>query len=81
MKQAQYSPVAVEEQVAIIFVSTKGMMDEVPVDKVREFEQNFLDTLKTKHQDVLSILKAGKLEDSATETLASVARDLAKQYV
>ncbi|TRX53670.1 F0F1 ATP synthase subunit alpha [Fulvivirga sp. M361] len=80
LKQAQYSPVPVEEQVAIIYVSTKGMMDNVPVDRVKEFEQNFLDTLKSKHQGVLDTLKAGKLEDSATETLASVAKDLTKQY-
>ena len=80
LKQAQYSPVSVEEQVAIIFVSTKGMMDNVPVEKVKEFEKNFLDTLKTKHKDVLDLLKAGKLEDSATDVLASVAADLSKQY-
>ncbi|QSE98352.1 F0F1 ATP synthase subunit alpha [Fulvivirga lutea] len=80
LKQAQYSPVSVEEQVAIIYVSTKGMMDNVPVEKVKEFEKNFLDTLRTKHKDALDLLKAGKLEDSATDVLASVAADLSKQY-
>ncbi len=80
LKQAQYSPVPVEEQVAIIFVSTKGMMDNVPVEKVREFQTNFLDTLRTKHRDSLDLLKAGKLEESATNALASVAEDLSKHY-
>jgi F-type H+/Na+-transporting ATPase subunit alpha len=80
LKQAQFSPVPVEEQVAIIYVSTKGMMDNVPVAKVREFERNFLDILKSKHRDALDLLKAGKLEDSVTEVLASVALDLSKEY-
>ena len=80
LKQAQYSPVPVEEQVAIIYVSTKGMMDDVPVDKVREFATSFLDTLRTKHRDSLDLLKAGKLEDSAVEALASVAKELSKHY-
>ena len=80
LKQAQYSPVPVEEQVAIIYVSTKGMIDDVPVDKVREFERNFLDMLRNKHKDVLDSLRAGKLEDSTTDTLAKVAKDLAKEY-
>ncbi|UII28507.1 F0F1 ATP synthase subunit alpha [Fulvivirga maritima] len=80
LKQAQYSPVAVEEQVAIIFVSTKGMIDDVPVDKVKAFERSFIDVLRSKHQDALDSLRAGKLEDSVTEVLASVAKDLSKQY-
>jgi F-type H+-transporting ATPase subunit alpha len=80
LKQPQFSPVAVEEQVAIIYVSTKGLMDNVPVEKVKEFERNFLDILRTKHRDALDSLKAGKLEDSVTEVLASVSKDLTKEY-
>lgn len=80
LKQAQYSPVPVEEQVAIIYVSTKGMIDDVPVNRVREFERTFLDMLRNKHKDVLDSLRAGKLEDSSTDTLAKVAKDLAKEY-
>ncbi|HNP17346.1 MAG TPA: F0F1 ATP synthase subunit alpha [Fulvivirga sp.] len=80
LKQPQFSPVPVEEQVAIIYVSTKGMMDNVPVGKVKEFERNFLDILKAKHRDSLDLLKAGKLEDSVIEVLASVAKDLSKEY-
>lgn len=80
LKQAQYSPVPVAEQVAIIYVSTKGFIDTVPINKVKEFETNFLDILRAKHADALDLLRAGKLEDSVTETLASVAKDLAKEY-
>ncbi len=80
LKQAQYSPVTVEDQVAIIFVSTKGYIDNVPVEKVKDFERNFLDTLKAKHKEALDSLKSGKLEDSVTETLASVAQDLSQEY-
>ncbi|MDX1630212.1 MAG: F0F1 ATP synthase subunit alpha, partial [Fulvivirga sp.] len=80
LKQPQYSPVPVEEQVAIIYVSTKGMIDDVPIDKVKEFEQNLLDLLRSKHAHVLETLAAGKLEESATDELAKVAKDLAKEY-
>ncbi|MEJ2004933.1 MAG: F0F1 ATP synthase subunit alpha, partial [Cyclobacteriaceae bacterium] len=80
LKQPQYSPVPVEEQVAIIYASTKGLIDDVPVEKVREFERNFLDILRNKHADALASLAAGKLEDSVTDTLRSVAIDLTKEY-
>ncbi len=80
LKQPQYSPVPVEEQVAIIFVSTKGFIDDVPVEKVRDFERNFLDILRSKHADALASLAAGKLEDSVTDTLKTVATDLSKEY-
>ncbi len=80
LKQAQYSPVPVAEQVAMIYVSTKGFIDNVPIDKVKEFERNFLDMLRSKHADALKTLAAGKLEESVTNTLASVAEDLAKEY-
>ena len=80
LKQPQFSPVPVEEQVAIIYVSTKGLMDDVPVDKVKEFEANFLDTMRNKHRDALDLLKAGKLEAAATDAIEQVAKDLSKQY-
>ncbi|MDH5474448.1 MAG: F0F1 ATP synthase subunit alpha [Cyclobacteriaceae bacterium] len=80
LKQPQYSPVSVEEQVAIIYLSTKGLIDTVPVNRVREFETEFLDLLKAQYQDTLSDLKAGKLSDEATSTLAKVSSDLSKKY-
>ena len=80
LKQAQYSPVAVEEQVAIIFASTKGFMDRVPVDRVKEYESEYLGLLHAQHQDVLDRLRKGEYTDELTNTLAEVAKDLAKKY-
>lgn len=80
LKQAQYSPVPVEDQVAIIYVSTKGMLDTVPENKVREFETEFVGLMRAQHKDVLELLKAGKLDDKITSTLGTVASDLAKKY-
>lgn len=80
LKQGQYSPVPVEEQAAIIFVSTRGMLDTVPVKKVKEFETEFIGLLRAQNKDVLEALKAGKLDDNVTSTLGTVASDLAKKY-
>jgi F-type H+-transporting ATPase subunit alpha len=79
LKQAQYSPVKVEEQVAIIYASTTGGMDNVPVASVKEFETEFLTVLRNGHKDVLENLKAGKLDDAAPK-LKQVAADVAKKY-
>ncbi len=80
LKQAQFAPVPVEEQVAIIYASTKGLLDPVPVEKVKEFETEFLTVLRASHADALNVLKAGKLDQSATDTLVKVAKDLSSKY-
>jgi F-type H+-transporting ATPase subunit alpha len=80
LKQDQYSPVPVEEQVAIIAASTRGFMDSVPVNKVSDFERNFLEIMRAQHKDVMDNLRAGKLEDSDLETIKKVALDLAGRY-
>jgi F-type H+-transporting ATPase subunit alpha len=80
LKQDQYSPVPVEEQVAIITASTRGFIDKVPVNKVRQFEKEFLDLLKATKQDVLNNLRAGKLDDSDVETIMKAATELANKY-
>ena len=80
LKQAQYAPVSVEQQVAIIYAATKGFLDKVPVNKVRQFEKEFSDLLAAQHTDVLDALRAGKLSDEATATLEEVATNLAKNY-
>ncbi len=79
--QAQYSPMPVGEQVAILYCGTKGLLADVPLDKVREFQDNFLTTLRASHaEDVLAVLTAGKLTDEVTATLTKVAADIAAQY-
>jgi F-type H+-transporting ATPase subunit alpha len=80
LKQAQNDPFTVEDQIAIIFAGSKNLLRQVPVNKVKEFEQSYLELLKAKHQGVLDTLKAGKLTDEVTETLTKVAADLAAQY-
>ena len=80
LKQPEGSPLTVEEQVAIIYVGTKGLISKVPVNKVKEFETEFLSYLKTKHKDILAQVKQGKLTDEITNTFESVAKDLAGKY-
>ena len=80
LKQGQYAPVSVEKQVAIIYLGSKGLLRNVPVNKVREFETEFLDYMDAKHRDVLDTLKAGKLTDEVTGTLEKVCADLSGKY-
>ncbi len=80
LKQAQNDPFTVEDQIAIIYAGSKNLLREVPVNKVKEFEQSYLELLRAKHQGVLDTLKSGKLTDEVTETLSKVAADLAAQY-
>ena len=80
LKQGQYSPLRVEEQAAIIFCGTNGLLMGVPTEKVKEFEAEFIAFLHNKHQDVLDALAAGKLSDDITDTLRAVCADLSKKY-
>ena len=80
LKQAQGDPFTVEEQVAIIYAGTKNLLRDVPVEKVKEFERDYLEFLKAKHRDVLDQLKAGKITDEITDTLSAVCKDLASKY-
>ncbi|GAB3776352.1 F0F1 ATP synthase subunit alpha [Spirosoma horti] len=80
LKQPQYSPVPVEQQVAIIYASTNGLLDRVPVNKVKEFESEFSMILSAQHPTVLNDLRAGKLTDEATAALKKVAADLSANY-
>ncbi|QEM12571.1 F0F1 ATP synthase subunit alpha [Mucilaginibacter rubeus] len=80
LKQGQYSPVTVEKQVAIIYLGTKNLMRNVPVNKVREFEAEFTDQLEARHPEVLAALKAGKFDDQLTGVLETVAKELSARY-
>jgi F-type H+/Na+-transporting ATPase subunit alpha len=80
LKQGQFSPLTVEKQIAIIYCGTKGLLRNVPVNKVREFENEFLAILEATHKDVLNALKAGKFDDTLTNVLESVAKDLSAKY-
>ena len=80
LKQPQYAPVPVEQQIAIIYASTNGFMDKVPLNKVKEFEKEFLAVLTNQHKDVMDSLRSGKLEDSSIEVLKKEAADMASKY-
>ncbi|NNE76472.1 MAG: F0F1 ATP synthase subunit alpha, partial [Pricia sp.] len=80
LKQAQNDPFTVEDQVAIIYAGSKNLLRDVPVEKVKEFERDYLEFLNAKHRDVLDTLKAGKLTDEVTDTLTAVAKDLSGKY-
>jgi len=80
LKQPQYSPVPVEKQVAIIYLGTKGLLRDVPVEKVKEFEEVFLTTLEQNHPEVLKVFKSGKLEKEATDAVEQLAKELSAQY-
>src|SRR6201747_458361 len=80
LKQGQYSPVTVEKQVAIIYLGTKNLMRNVPVNKIREFEAEYTNQLEQRHPEVLAALKAGKFDDQLTGVLETVAKELAGKY-
>jgi F-type H+-transporting ATPase subunit alpha len=80
LKQAQYAPVAVEKQIAIIYCGTMGLLKDVPVDKIKDFEREYIELLEVKHSDVLDLLKAGTLNDNITGVLEKVAADIAAKY-
>ncbi|MBI2271693.1 MAG: F0F1 ATP synthase subunit alpha [Bacteroidetes bacterium] len=80
LKQGQFSPLRVEQQVAILYCGTKGLLRDVPTNKVREFEADFLQYLESKHKDLLNELKAGKITDKETAVIESVAKDMTKKY-
>jgi len=79
LKQGQFSPMTVEKQVAILYIGTKNLMRNVPVNKVREFEAEYLSQLEQRFPEALASLKAGKLDD-AISTLETVAKELTGKY-
>jgi len=80
LKQGQFAPVTVEKQVAIIYAGSKGLLRNVPVNKVKEFEAEYLQQLEQRHPDVLKALKEGKFDDTLTGVLDKVAKELADKY-
>ena len=79
--QAQYSPMPVAEQVAILYCGTRGLLKDVPVDKVRDFQDSFLQIIRSNYADtVLAELKRGNLSEEVCKTIEKVAGDVAGQY-
>ncbi|MBK7132062.1 MAG: F0F1 ATP synthase subunit alpha [Bacteroidales bacterium] len=80
LKQPQYAPMTVENQVAIIYCGTMGLLKNVPTSKVKNFESEFLEFMELKHRDVLDSLRDGILNNDITKTLEKVATELAMKY-
>jgi len=80
LKQGQNDPYTVENQIAIVYAGSKNLLRKVPVNKVKEFEVDYLEYLNAKHRDVLDTLKAGKLTEEVTNTLEKVAAELSSKY-
>ncbi len=80
LKQLQYSPVSVEKQVAIIYLGTQGLLRDVPVKKVKDFEIHFLLEMESKLPDVLAEFKKGQLNDASIAKMTELAKNLMAQY-
>lgn len=77
--QPQYCPIPVEEQIAIIYCGTKGLMNKIPVSSVHEFEKRFIEILKSSHSEVMNNLKKGTLSADDEKVLTNEAENLANQ--
>ncbi len=80
LKQKQYSPVPVEEQIAVIYCGTKGLLRDIPLKKVKEFEKEYIEYLRAQHKDVLATLKQGIIDDNITTILEQVAKTIIEKF-
>jgi F-type H+-transporting ATPase subunit alpha len=81
LKQPNFSPVSVEKQIAIIYLGMKGLLLEVPLNKIREFEADFLMAMETRAGKTLDELRAGKYDDAQTDVLEQIAKEVKAKYV
>ena len=77
--QPQYAPMPVGDQVAVLYCGTHALMSDIPLEKVREFEELFLGRMRASHQDVLDTLSAGKLDEAAEGVILKVAAEVCGQ--
>ncbi|QGY44418.1 F0F1 ATP synthase subunit alpha [Maribellus comscasis] len=80
LKQGQYTPMKIEQQVAIIYCGTKELLRNVPVEKVKEFETDFLEMMEMQYRATLDELKEGKLTAEGEETIRKVAAEVAEKF-
>ena len=80
LKQNEGSPLPVEEQVAIIYCGSTGIISGIPTDKVKEFENNFLELMRNKYRAELDVLKSGKLTAEVTDVIKKVVAEMSKSY-
>jgi len=80
LKQREGDPFPVEKQIAIIYAGVKGLMQPVPVNKIKEFEKDYLTVLEANHADTLVALKAGKYTDEIEAVLTKTAKEVAAKF-
>ena len=80
LKQKEGDPYTVEKQIAIIYVGVKGLIQNVPINQVKNFEKDYLTVLESKHADTLVALKAGKYTDEIEAVLTKVAKEVAEKF-
>jgi F-type H+-transporting ATPase subunit alpha len=80
LKQRENAPMSVEKQVAIIYLGTKGLLTSVPVNKVKAFEEEFVNFLDAKHRSTLDEIRAGKFTDEITKVLETACKELSAKY-
>lgn len=80
LKQSQYSPVSVEKQVAIIYLGTNNLLKDVPVEKVKDFENVILTELEQRHPSILDNFRKGLMNDEDIKTLRGIATEMSSQY-
>ena len=80
LKQKEFSPLSVGEQIAIIYLGTQNKLRSIPTEKVREFEKAYLDFMKMNHQEVLDQLASGKLTDEIKETIEKAGAEVAERF-
>ena len=80
LKQPQYAPMQVEKQVAIIYCGTMGLLKDVPIHNVKQFEKEFIEMLELRHRDVLDQLRDGQINNEITKVLEKVASELVIKY-
>jgi F-type H+-transporting ATPase subunit alpha len=80
LKQAQNSPLSVEQQCAVIYAGTNGLIMNVPLNKVKAFEEDYLTVMEANHKDTLVTLKSGKLTDEVVAVLNKVIEEVASKF-
>ena len=80
LKQGLHQPFRVDQQIAIIYAGTQGLLSNVPIKKIKQFEASFLEHLELKQKDLMNSLAAGKLTDEITETLKKTAKEIAESF-
>ncbi len=80
LKQGQYSPMPVDKQIAIIYCGTQGLLADIPVEKVKEFESDFLEYMELKYKKTLAALAQGKLSKEITDDLEEAANEIVEKF-